>query len=325
MKKNLKLATMILAAALTVTSCASTSSNDYYGYNNTPVTGYEAQTYAGRGQLIEDQNNNEGWSNPLSENYDEANYVSESQYGNQVVYYNASSPMYVPVIIPWWHRYNDWLYSPGFSIYASYHRGWYSGYNWYSPFYDYHPYYGWSWPHRHYYGGYYGHHYNDWYYRGHHSWWHQPRYGYSHNRYVSSRPRSVRRFGPSRGSVSDYNRNSRRSTVASSRYASNTRSSRDASSRASLRSSVSSRSAASPSSVSTRSSRLTSSLNANSTRSSRNTGTVNSTRSTRSSTANNSTYTRSSRTSNNTKASGSTRSSGRSSRSSMYRSTKPSS
>ncbi len=199
---------------LMITSCSSTQSShgDYFGYNKPPADKFYSNNSSAQDQNgdISGQNNvrtaenaEKEWKNPLADDYSGGVASSRSAYNPDIqVYYNDISPMYVPVIVPWWDRYYGWVSYPrrGINIfigsgyygayYGTYWGGYYGGYyayDWYNPWYTYHPYYGYSWS-RYVYPTYY-------------SWWNQPIYSRHYGRSV--RTNEVRTWGPSRGNIND--------------------------------------------------------------------------------------------------------------------------
>ena len=182
MKKNIKIWTLFIVVPLVLVSCVTSGSRDkYFGYNNKP----EVRDYSAAEKKVETNSQDEkiDWKNPLAGDYYEENSTPQSV---QAVYYPA--PMYVPVIVPWWDSYYGWNYYPSPGIYAYYRSGWWWGYDWYSPWYDYYDYFGRRWHHYPHYGYY--------------SWWNRPRYvSYSDGNYSKPKEKSIRTFGPSRGST----------------------------------------------------------------------------------------------------------------------------
>lgn len=178
--KNLKKYLIIgsFAVMLTAAGCSTPdgSREDYFGYNNhpkqreTPVpekSGYAASTES-----------NDGWSNPLADEYED----------NVLVVHDAQPRQFVRVIVPWWSY--AYAYPPTLYVYASswnYYPWYYDAY-WYSPWYDYHPYYGITWSDYH-------HHHHYWYHDYGH-WGGYPHYTDSYDR--PKRENKRRDFGPSR-------------------------------------------------------------------------------------------------------------------------------
>lgn len=200
MKKFFLLLGLLAVFGFAVNSCSTTSGekNDYFGYNNNPSAEEDETKYASQTRGANAGTEDAEWSNPLSDGTTEAKYgytdsrEEEQQTEEKTVvvhykYYNTS-PMYVPVVVPWWNVYYGWGYRPSpYRAYISYGPHWVDWgwwhWDWYSPRYSYHPYHGYYWPSHHHYG----------YYRWHH-------YPY-HNYVVESKKvnRMNRNFGANRG------------------------------------------------------------------------------------------------------------------------------
>ena len=192
MKHYIKYLSIIIAAAFIISGCASTgSSGDYFGYNNDPKPIEDEKRIENKAEVITAKSKDD-WVNPFSEDYtQEAN----ASYGgeNITIVNQYTYPSYVPVVVPWWGRYNGYYSMPrsGFYISYSYYPRYYYGWDWYwySPYYDYHPYYGYRiasrpwWYDNYWYGGYVGYS------------------GYSESRKPEKKVKTVRNFGPSRGGV----------------------------------------------------------------------------------------------------------------------------
>ncbi len=196
MKTKIEIMTLTLVLAL-FAGCVSTdgSRDEFFGYSNNSKP--KERVVVVKERVIEREvpaKTKQQWKNPLAE--DEYNATdNEQQYATSspsagYVDRNYVSTRYVPVIVPWWDRYSyDYMYyDPGFHI--SYYSGgwWGSDWCWYNPWYDYHPYWG-----------------NRWYpYNNYGHWWHDPYYSDNYRgwdvAYHNQKPRSVRTFGPYRGS-----------------------------------------------------------------------------------------------------------------------------
>ena len=190
MKKMLTLLASVAALALVSSACTSVyTGEEYYGYSPTHKQNnvQEMETLFDDEQKAED--NQSDWQNPLANNED--NSTVEVRH----VYYDYS-PMYVPVVVPWWYGYYGWMSYP-YSRYGGSHFYMGFGYNpyydwywdWYSPWYDYHPYYGYYWP---------GYNHHGW---GYYGWFNQPYYAYN----TDPAPRRNRDFGPNRNGRDAYN------------------------------------------------------------------------------------------------------------------------
>ena len=208
MKKFSFIVSLQLAALIAFTSCSTNSGTkeDYFGYTtSTPAPQTRSEGYSsGKATTSEkkyiakseEDEDNPQWKNPMNNNDINNTYNANgggSSYANEsfadVNYRYNYYPMYVPVVAPWWNNYygsfgGGWHHPSHF--YMSLNYGMYCGYDWFSPWYDYNPYYGYYWPY------YYNYGYN--------SWYHQPYY--AHESHHVDRPRSVRNFGPARGTRS---------------------------------------------------------------------------------------------------------------------------
>jgi hypothetical protein len=192
MKQYIKYLSAIIATALLVGGCASTSNSDeYFGYNNNPKTIETNSSNTNKAEVAQVKSKDD-WVNPFSEQYSEQTGGENITIVNQYMY-----PSYVPVVVPWWDRYYGYYSRPHSGIYFSYsyyprnYYGW--DWYWYSPYYDYHPYYGYNVAR------------SPWWYD--HYWWG----GYvGYSGYTSAKDpnkvkkeKSYRNFGPSRGGVYD--------------------------------------------------------------------------------------------------------------------------
>lgn len=189
MKKYFTYAALMAVFGLMASGCSTTSGSaqDNFGYSRPE---YKPEPAVKKVVVVEErtvvEDSDEDWVNPLAE--EETESVTRVRY---TTYY--TSPMYVPVIVPWWNGYYGWMGRPYYSYHyrhhwpsVYFHYGHYCGWDWYSPWYDYNPYYGYNW------GGYYHYGYN---YRHYHGWYHQPVYSYNPKRVVE---RKNRNFGPNR-------------------------------------------------------------------------------------------------------------------------------
>ncbi|TAL69885.1 MAG: hypothetical protein EPN82_04510 [Bacteroidetes bacterium] len=199
MKKTLTLLASVAALALVFSGCTTVyTGEEYYSYSPKHKTDNSREAES----LFDDEEKNvdstNDWQNPLANE----NQTVEVRH----VYYDYS-PMYVPVVVPWWYGYYGWMSYPyprywgshfyiGFGYDPFYDWCW----DWYSPWYTYHPYYGYYWPSYNY----------GW---GHYGWFNQPYYAYD----PSPAPRRNRDFGPRRGSEFDNNGNGNTSWGANRR------------------------------------------------------------------------------------------------------------
>jgi hypothetical protein len=196
MKNIMKYSVGLVLSIMIMAGCTTPGTvNNYYGYNNNPQTPpNKDQTYKA-GDLDKQEayiKKSNDWHNPLQEaNQGQVNADSNSNVTNNI--YLSNSPdqyagvyggsMYVPVIVPWWYRYQGWgcsYYSP----YTNFSMGFDPYWDWYSPWYNYNPYYGYNWYMNPYAGCY--------------AWYNQPYYSY-HRNHVS-RERIYRDFGVRRSS-----------------------------------------------------------------------------------------------------------------------------
>lgn len=202
MKKLFTALVLFISSLLLLSSCSTTYAErtKYFGYNNNSENFQESNDEV----VYLEEENSQKWENPLSKknNYENKNDV-------EVVYIINNSPIYVPVVVPWWRTYYGWIayYDPVFSFH--WRCGYYWGWDWYSPWYHYHPYYGYVW------GPYYYDYY--WSYPGYYHWYYQPYYSY-YRHYKDPNSRDTRRFGPGRGDhdYRTYNRSSYRNGIINS-------------------------------------------------------------------------------------------------------------
>jgi len=205
MNRTLKLSAITLFLAF-FAGCVSTDGNrgEYFGYSNNPKP---REVIVVKEKVIEKEvpsaTKKQQWKNPLAEDEYNASDNDQTATDSPTGVYednNTVTTRYVPVIVPWWDRYYyDYsYYEPGFHI-GFYSGGWWGNdWCWYNPWYDYHPYYGVRWyPH---------HYYNNWWYD---PYYYHPYPGYNVV-YNSPKPRSVRTFGPYRGT---YSSNDRKNTI----------------------------------------------------------------------------------------------------------------
>ncbi len=174
---------------LWLASCTTTYNRHYYfGYS--PM-----QQERGTNDVTEESI----WRNPLSDTsvYEANNDGTRKRVEvvERYVYYRPNI-VYIPVVMPWWDYYWYHPYYARFSIYIGLRPLFWWDY-WYNPWYDFHPYYGYSWV---YHSNYW--YWRDWYWHRHHWYWRD--YGRYPRKddYVKYKDRN---FGPSRGSVDDYN------------------------------------------------------------------------------------------------------------------------
>lgn len=161
---------VMILSALIIAGCVSTGGSRENNF------GYKRPEYK-EPERIYNNETKEVWINPLAD--DEINYSWTN------TYYAFRAPVFVPVIIPWWAGYYDWMGYPywrrGHGVYISF--GGFYDWAWYCPWYSYHPYYGHYW---------YSH---NWY----HPWYHHPVYDF-HKEPIKEQKKN-RNFGPSRGNI----------------------------------------------------------------------------------------------------------------------------
>lgn len=188
MKKLLLFSSVLAIGILMLNACStgSGSRDDYFGYNRSEAVNQAPDRIAGQDGDTQDEPT---WRNPLSASNANDEAVDPDLRAKYIYHY--TSPLYVPVIIPWWNAYYGWLgyYSPFVSVYIGHgpFMSSYWAYDWYSPWYDYNPFYGYRWyPH---------------YRHGYHRWYWQP--FESHESKPVPFENKRRNWGPSKGEVAD--------------------------------------------------------------------------------------------------------------------------
>lgn len=189
MKKSILITTIAVGLAVWLSSCTTTYHRHYY-------FGYSPKQQEQKTTMVTEESS---WRNPLSDTAIYEENTEKTQKNVQVieryVYYRPDI-VYIPVVMPWWDYYWYYPYYARFGIYIGYRPLFWWDY-WYNPWYDFHPYYGYSW-------AYYSHYWywRDWYWHKHHWYWSDYKRYPRKNVYVEYKDRN---FGPTRGSVDEYN------------------------------------------------------------------------------------------------------------------------